>query len=357
MSTITRYVARHAPKQTEIADGLLARIRSGEFAPGARIPSVLDLSKAYNSSPKTVQRVIESLRESGYLETTISGSTVSANPPHLSHFGLVFAWYPHTSQFLFALEKEAERLSNKASADGIKRRFPIFYEVNYPEKKLRQHSRLMAAVESNSVGGLIFAGGSYAFEEILHNHPELPCISFFGGTVKNGTIIRPTGFLERALQIVKEEGRERVALLTGAHERLDVTDRFVKSAERLGMKSFPHWVQGIHTGHVHWAETCAQLLMNGRETPDAIIISDDNFVPHATAGIAASGAKVPQDLMIVAHANFPYPTRSEVPAIRIGTDVRRLMRTAVETIEAKRRGENVPDEIVLQACFESEADS
>ena len=50
------------------------------------------------------------------------------------------------------------------------------------------------------------------------------------------------------------------------------------------------------------------------DRPDALVITDDNLVPAATAGVLAAGRRVPADLEVVAHANFPHVTPSAVPA-------------------------------------------
>jgi len=77
-------------------------------------------------------------------------------------------------------------------------------------------------------------------------------------------------------------------------------------------------------------------------------------VPFATAGIAELGVRVPGDLMVVAHTNFPYPTYSAVPAVRLGVDIRQLMNTVIDLLERKQRGEDVPDEIFLPSKTEAE---
>ena len=43
---------------------------------------------------------------------------------------------------------------------------------------------------------------------------------------------------------------------------------------------------------------------------------DDNLVPDATAVVASVGLRVPDDLLVIVHTNFPYPTPAAVPACR-----------------------------------------
>lgn len=51
---------------------LRARITSGEWAPGAQLPSVADLAKHHKTSKATMQRVIHALADEGLL-TVVAG--------------------------------------------------------------------------------------------------------------------------------------------------------------------------------------------------------------------------------------------------------------------------------------------
>ena len=352
MASITQYVVRHSPRQADIVSDLLKRIHSGELVPGDKIPSLVDLGKTYGASTHTVQRAIVNLRERGYLETKSHGSSVADYPPHLSHFGLVFPPHVNKKHYFAVLEKEATELSSTTSADGMKRRFSFFHDDGRTDEKMRPDSDVASAVAEHLVGGLIFITPTPYLHVIARNNPGIPCVSLIGDAVPGVPNIRSSWSLEYALDILKAKSRRRVALLINIFRGEESVEEFIRMAEEHGMTSSPRWIHGIHWENAHWGRTCMQLLLHGSDTPDALILSDDNFVPHATAGIAMSGVKVPEELTVVAHTNFPYPTRSEVPVIRAGTDVRLLMKTAVETIEAMRRGEPVPDENVLPPCVE-----
>jgi DNA-binding LacI/PurR family transcriptional regulator len=118
----------------------------------------------------------------------------------------------------------------------------------------------------------------------------------------------------------------------------------------------PHWVQGVHLAAPQLARNCAQLLMHAGqdERPDALIISDDNLVEFATAGLIAAGVRVPDDLEVVAHCNFPWPTPSVVPVKRLGYEVSRVLKACLESIDLQRGGEAAPAATVIPAVFEDD---
>jgi DNA-binding LacI/PurR family transcriptional regulator len=103
------------------------------------------------------------------------------------------------------------------------------------------------------------------------------------------------------------------------------------------------------------AQSVELLLRQERaRRPDGLIITDDNLVPAATAGIAAAGGPKAGGVKVIAHTNFPWPTPSAVPVMRLGHSVRALLEKCVALIEQQRRGETPPAMTLVPAVFEEE---
>jgi len=51
------------PVYIQIADDLRARIRSGEYGPGDRLPSIADLSQRYHVARETIRQALDMLRD------------------------------------------------------------------------------------------------------------------------------------------------------------------------------------------------------------------------------------------------------------------------------------------------------
>lgn len=88
--------------------------------------------------------------------------------------------------------------------------------------------------------------------------------------------------------------------------------------------------------------------------PDGLWIMDDNLVPHATAGLLSAKVRGPEDVAVLAHANFPYPTTSLTPADRLGFDAREVLYACVDLVLRQRRGEPVPPARDVPARFANE---
>jgi hypothetical protein len=88
--------------------------------------------------------------------------------------------------------------------------------------------------------------------------------------------------------------------------------------------------------------------------PDGLIIADDNFVEAASGGLIRAGVRVPEDVEVVAHCNFPWPTPSVLPVKRLGFSARQVLRECINSVDAQRRGEAIKPPIAIPALFEEE---
>ena len=98
------------------------------------------------------------------------------------------------------------------------------------------------------------------------------------------------------------------------------------------------------------------LMMSGKdgERPDAIFVTDDNLVEYATAGILDAGVRVPDEVEVVVHCNFPWPVPSIVPVRRIGFDARQLIAACIRSIDQQRATGTIPPPVAIPAQFEDE---
>jgi len=69
------------PPYRQVADLIEARIRSGELAPGARVPSITTLSQEYGIAKGTARRALGELADRGLIEVIPGwGSFVRERP-------------------------------------------------------------------------------------------------------------------------------------------------------------------------------------------------------------------------------------------------------------------------------------
>jgi DNA-binding LacI/PurR family transcriptional regulator len=289
------------------------------------------------------------------------GTFVARHLPHASRYALAFPWGEShgPSQFFKAIRKEAEKLQRP------ERRLSLFFNVD-GDANAEDFRDLATQVEDHCLAGLIFTYHPHHLIgwPILETKgvPRVAIISSpnFPGIPAVGT--DGWGFLDKALDRVVARGRRRVAAITLAHDAPQqdkFAARFAAALAARGLVSHPWWVQGASFETPRWAGNVAQVLMAAAPTerPDALLIMDDNLVEHATAGLAEYGVRVPADVEVIAHTNFPWPTPSAVPATRLGFDIGKLVATCLELIDQQRRGEATPELTLIPALFEEELTS
>lgn len=67
----------------QVADGIIAKIRNGEYAPGEKLPTRPELAAEYRCSVEPVIRAQEDLERAGWVETRQGkGVYVAEHPPN-----------------------------------------------------------------------------------------------------------------------------------------------------------------------------------------------------------------------------------------------------------------------------------
>ena len=350
MAGIVQYVAKHSPKQTEIVAEIRGMILSGEYRPGARLPALAEIQRQFGVSAVTAQRAMAHLCKDGFVSVKEREATrVVENPPHLCDFGFILPTNQH-QHFFIALQAESEKLFTRQQSS---QRMTLCREWDWEAR-----SKLEAKVQSHALAGLIFTIPPLTFTgSPILTEPGIPRVTVTGKSTEGITAVEVQGLLARGLDYLAARGRRRVAFICSSTLEPESVWREVsaESAAR-GLATRRHWVQAVNLDMPEWAHNSTKVLFDTApgDLPDALMIMDDNFVPHATAAIAEMGLQVPDDLDVVAHCNFPYPTPSAVPVKRVGPDMGQLLTTCVDLITRWRRGETVPPTVVLPAWSDDE---
>ena len=87
-----------------LANEIFFRVLHGEYAPGSKLPSHIDLAKEAGSSPETVRKAIRELQRNGVVEKTRLGYFVTSDHAPITAF---------RQQYLASIEKEYNNAKNK----------------------------------------------------------------------------------------------------------------------------------------------------------------------------------------------------------------------------------------------------
>ena len=348
---------RRAPvKARRILNELRRQIVEGRFPPGSQLPRREDLEAHFHVSPLTLQKALSSLISDGFVYAkTGQGTFVVDEPPHLSRYGLVFPSEPGMTDtwnnFYAAMNNEAMAIQ-RSKPD----RLTMYFGLENPGRH-ESRDQLIADVEAHRLAGLIFVSPPFNFVGTpLLDAPGMPRVS--GAPYREIPSVRldEASLMDKALRYLASRGRRRIALVSGNVMGPSVFDSFQTALGAWQMETRPFWQQGVHPDYPQWARNVVELLFQSgqAERPDGLIITDDNLVPHATAGLLAAGMRVPDEVDVVGHCNFPWLTPSVVPAKRIGYDARRVLQVFMALIDMQRRGETPPTVTDIAAVTEDE---
>lgn len=346
---------RPAIKERHITSVLRRQIVAGELPPGSQLPKRTDLEQRFAVSPVTVQRAVDRLIDEGFVYAkTGQGTFVVDSPPHLSRYGFIFPSSPGDAgwtTFYAALSQEI---------DGLRRADARKYSVYCGLQLAEGHDQLELLTEeirSHRLAGLIFFFSPRQFEGTpVLTEPGLARVAVMSEPLPGVPAAVLSGAVSRALDFLASRGRRRIAIFDACTQPPRYTESLMAQIAARGMECRSYWRHAVHPIAPEAAQNIADLLGRAApdERPDALYISDDNLVPHATAGLAAAGVRVPEEMDVVAHANFPRATPSVVPARRIGYDARRVLATCLQCINQQLRDEGGEQVTYVPAEFEEE---
>lgn len=346
-------------KRDAILEHLRRRILSGDLPPGARVPTREELVRRFRASMGTVQRALERLSRDGFaVSRGPAGTFVADAPPHLSNYGLVFELRPTQqcpwSRFWTALLREAECTF---STDAC--RFTPYY-LSGGDPAGEDYRELLGDFESHRLAGIIFAGPPYVVSgSPLVRQPGVPRVCLHDAAIYGLPGVYPDleSLLRRALEYLRDRHRRRLAFIAlSSNSNWERETQAVRLAAEMGLDLPAFRVQSCNFGNFRAAANVAHLLaaLPPATRPDGLILADEHLVEPVAAGLVAAGLRVPQDLEVVAHGNFPLANPDVLPFRRLGFDCRRLLQTCLDVLQRQRAGRRVAMATRLPAVFDAE---
>lgn len=352
-------------KQGRILETLRGQIIDGVFAPGSRLPLRPELAQQFGVSRITLQRALDRLTQDGYIYARgKAGTFVAEFPPHLWQYAVVFPYGPtdtRWSRFWNALVETSNQIQKFSH-----RRFEGYYGTEHPQESEDYH-KLLRDIENRRLTGIIFTTQTMRFEGTpVMTVPGIPRVEMASASEHGIPVVTvdSQGFINRALDYMISRGRRRIALLSNTAPMSDafrsnkptIGDHWMKAIAERSLTSGPHWIQSVALEGLHAAKNVMELMFYSgqKDRPDGLVISDDNLVPQALSGLLAAGVRVPQELEVVAHCNFPTAETPLVPIKRLGYMASEIMDTSVRIIDQLREGKQVSNMTVVSAKFEDE---
>jgi len=347
-------------KQSLILTQLRARIASGHYGPGERLPTIRQLVDDFGVSYVTAQRAMAQLVEEGFiLNNRQNGTFVAERPPNRSRFAIVFPHRPVAhrpwSMYWAAMERAALELEGELGVE-----FPIRYDIEAGAHRTEDFEQLVNEVETDQLAGLIFAHSPHnLIGTPVLDHPGVPRVAVMTCPMIEG--VRAVSqcedsWLERAMDQVKQVGRKRVAVLLAQGDSApngasQVFEKLEAMAAQRGLTIYPHWIQSTSPLTPTWASHAIQAIFQGnaKSMPDALLITDDNLAADAQRGLVAAGVVGGSggsggsggQVYVITLCNWPSPPSQVIPMWRLGLDARQMLDACMSVIQTEREGRSV----------------
>lgn len=341
-----------------VQDALRREIVAGKPPPGGQLPTHAELARRFGVSNVTIQRAMAQLEAEGFVRgRPRAGTLVVESPPHLSHYGLVFwndpaapASYRTWSMYHQALTQAALKLERQTG-----RRILQFHGID-SHTDVPDRRRLIDRLVTHRLAGVVFAHGPQFLEGTpILDEPGIPRLELGTGAVQPVVrSVRFGGWLEKALDYLAAIGRSKVALIENLTTPIPEPTALREALAARNMTTCSRWRQIASMQAPEGARYAAELLMHDREPPDALLVRDDNYVEPALAGLIAAGVRVPDDVAVVAAANWPAPPVRTLPVRLLGFDLVSVLRTCMFLIDAWRLGNEPPAVTPVPALWEEE---
>ena len=342
-----------------VAQHLRARIVAGEFPPGARLPPRSTLEQLFGTTKVTVQRAFNDLSDDGFIAVKgKQGTFVAEAPPHLTRYGVLFPKYPEStsyiSRFWSALAAESDEITKSGPRTMVS-----FYGM---QEGISQwgRNRLHHEIRTHQLAGIIYVYNPGESDAETHKLLERFAVPRIAITHSSVPIAMPAisidyaSFFDGALDEIAARGKERVAIMFPNTVDTQFGDHVRNALSKRGLSTKPYWWLPMNLGIPASARPFTHLLMNPDQNlrPDALIVADDNLLDEVVLGLDDAGVRLPDDLLVVGHTNFPTAPAPYHGSMKLlGFDVPRILEQCLNLLERQRRGEPVPAITKTPAVF------
>ncbi len=340
---------RGGVQATQIAGAMRADIVAGRPQPGQQLETRVQIEQRFQASPVTVQRALDTLIAEGFVVSRGRlGTFVSEQPPHRNRWAILFPLTPQSNgwnRYFAGLLRETQRPVREGESI-----VPVFLARDGGMWR-SEHERLAGDLRSGRLAGCIYVTKPAQLLPRDSPIPGLgrPAVTLSGPTAGVCSVILGGNWVERALGLLQHASRKRLAYI-GSVPMAHHLAHSHALLSRYGLVLKEQWAVGINADSqaTPLARDIVRLLLDhpGSERPDGLIIGDDNLRDAALAGIKDAGLAASNDLTVVSHANHPEPDQPAMPCIRLGYDLREIVRSALAFLIAQRDGQPAKDEVI-----------
>ncbi len=323
-----------------------------KYKPGDRLDSINKLAKRHSISPLTLRITLVALSEEGLVDRRPGSGCYVTDPRQVKPVGILLGhdiFKGHTSIFYLLVTGYVRKYFEDR---GWRVRLYIGHSTPNEGPQAPDSVEFYEDVAANRLSGVaaVLANPEPKWLNQLQQK-DIPVVGldFVERGESHGYPYAVTldydRLLPTATRYLLEQGRRRIAFLNWSQGgNTSWLEPAVTVLAEYGVTPRDGWVRGnLHPGQIGagW-EMFREIWSAYDEKPDGIVIADDLLFSEAKAAILELKIRVPEDLLIVSHANKDINLASPFPVARMEYDPSAVAHALSEMLARVMSKEPVP---------------
>ncbi|MCA9903352.1 MAG: GntR family transcriptional regulator [Anaerolineae bacterium] len=334
----------------QLVQQLRAKIESGEWGPGARIPSEIELAKENGISRGTVRQAMVRLHTDGLLERAPGKGTYVANRTLVSNM-LIGVILPY--------ERDMLNLEILVGSEKAARQegYHVIYSQTHDDLQIQTHD-IQLMREKGVAGLVIFPASDIAYDETIarlygEGFPFVLVDRYFPPLATDYVVVDNFGGAYDATQHLIALGHRRIGFLSpGSLDTTSIRDRFEGYRQALADHNLDydetlfHRYQGLMQTDKNLASLRSMLCQADR--PSAFFAVTDLLAIRLLEAAQREHLDVPDDLSVVGFDDIQQASLISVPLTTVAQPRIEIGIRAVEVLIERLHGHHEqPKQIVL----------
>jgi DNA-binding LacI/PurR family transcriptional regulator len=331
-----------------LATILREQLASNRFKAGDRFPSQNELARTFRTSTVSSREAVAILVQEGLLERRFgSGTYVTGRTPErfVAVVTELDVSHPAISPAFLTMMQAVRRY---LTAAGLQTRVYIGHTSPYGEEPPKRITswEFWHDLEAGRITGLVTVGMEPGLGLTAVKGRSIPLID--GAKLDDVHFWDERELVFEGLQVLAGKGcREVACVATGKGTTHHLLELFRTEATKRGLVTRPEWTVLAPIVHERGDGTAAfrSLWLSRTEKPDGLLVLDDMLYRDMAPTFLVNGIRVPDDLVVVSHANahdvrpfVPEPVRLVADMDAVGEAMARNLVNRMKDPGAKPEG-------------------
>lgn len=306
----------------EVEQELLQRLKTGKYAAGEKLPSIRELGEEFGCSYVIAFRAVQTLKNSGCLETFKGSGTFVARDVH-KHLGKKLLAYIFDESGDFHLNLHAAlRYTNFQR---------IIREAGYIDIAL-QKDELLSANELDNLAGALITLRTPLMEQLIAR--KIPCVFISSLGNHDGMPSAVPDFYQGSCEVMRhliQCGYRRIGAVTIDSREFNQASfepriqAYHDRLEEAGLPAFPVLEWDIRKPETRQA---LRHIMSAQQHPDSFFVASDKLAVELIQELADMGFRVPEDIGVAGLENMEFFYGRVAPLTTAAFDNKALVREA-----------------------------